>query len=82
MTQTKNLKKILSHKAVCEKTGKKPSTSLLWPVLGQSSGNEKERVHMYVLSGKEKADDAIFKKTKNSLRESKTYKGGVLRNTK
>ena len=44
MTQTKNLKKILSHKVVCEKIGKKPSTSLLWPVLGQSSGNEKERV--------------------------------------
>ena len=40
------------------------------------------RVHMYALSGKEKADDAIFKKTKNSLRERKPYKGCVLRNTK
>lgn len=29
MTKTKNLKNILSHNTVCEKIGKRPSTSLL-----------------------------------------------------
>lgn len=41
----KDLKKcILCPNIVCEKIGKKPSTSLLWLVSGQSSGNRKEGV--------------------------------------